>query len=814
MQTSRNRVKGIPVGKRFFLGLSMACLFCFTGVVTAHGQGSVKGVVQSSSGDPVAYASVILQKAPAAPVKEAVADSTGSFLITEVPEGLYKVQASAAGYDSSSSEVQVKKNAGSVPLIIVLRQHETLGSVVVKGRRRTIEQSIDKMTLNIENTLLAEGNTALELLERAPGVKVDEEGKISLRGKPGVTIMLNGKLTYLSAGELANLLKATNAASVSKIEIITNPSARYDAAGNAGIINIVMKKHLQRGFNGTVNAHAGAGRNARYGAGFNLNYRSEMFNIYGNYSYAYRGETEFLDFTRQFYEPGIPGRMSLQRTETDEPLHTMNFRAGVDFTPDSLNSIGLLINGNDGRYYHNSETLNRLTQAPDVLLTEAHTQNRDKQHWSSLTYNLNYLRKFSKKGRELSVDLDFVPNRFSSDLTLDTYTQPNTELPQGKQEQRRGNNPSRTDVYVLKSDYSDVFNEKMKWEAGVKSSVTDADNDLQYHNRVNDQWVFDPATSNHFRYKEQIHAGYLNTSIDLGKTGLHAGLRGEYTKTTGHQVTTGDLFTRDYFQLFPNMALSRKWSDAHQLQAAYSRRIERPNYGSLNPFRLFRDPSLYYEGNPYLKPELTQHLTVNYILKNRYTTSVSYSRTTDVITWVSGQNDATHTTFEKPQNLPSLVNYGISITAQLHYTSWWSATHFANLFHNTYDLGDAKNAQTSFSINTQNSFTPGKGFGAELNAYYNSASVYGILTEKAYYAVSAAVQKTIMKERGSLKLAVNDIFQTQNYRHQTRYRNINMNSTVWLDSRRAILSFTYRFGGQFSTRERKTGSEDIQNRIR
>ncbi len=781
----------------------------------SHAQSQLKGLVQSSSGIPVAYASITLHNKEGQSLKELMADSLGKFSITDVAEGIYNVHASSTGYVNSAAEVYVKKSTKPTPVvIIVLQQSETMAGVVVKGKKRMIEQSIDKMTLNIENTILSEGNTALELLERAPGVKVDDEGKISLRGRPGVTVMLNGKLTYLSASDLANLLKATNASSISKIEIITNPSAKYDAAGNAGIINIIMKKSLQRGLNGTINSHAGAGRNARYGAGFNLNYRTERVNIYGNYNYAYRGETEYLDFIRRFTEDGNQARVSTQRTETDEPLHTMNFRAGIDFTPDSVNSFGFLINGNDGRYRHNSQTTNRLTAAPDELLSNAITQNRDRQHWTSLTYNLNYVRKFAKKGREFSFDADFVPNRFSSNLTLNTYTEPNSSLPDGKLDQRKGNIPSKTNVYVFKADYGDVISERVKWEAGAKSSFTNADNNLTYYNWLNDQWAFDDMTSNHFRYKEQIHAGYINWSFEWDKFNLQAGLRGEYTQTIGNQLTTGDIFTRNYLQLFPNLAISRQLTDQQTIQASYSRRIERPNYGSLNPFRMFRDPSLYYEGNPYLKPELTQNINLNHILKGKYTTTLSYSRTTDVITWISGQNDATNTTFETPQNLPSLVNYGASFTAQLNYTGWWSATNFINVFRNEYDLGDSKNEQLSFSVNTQNSFTLGKGFSAELNAYYNSKAVYGIMTERAYYAVAAALQKTILKDKGSLKLAVNDIFQTQNYRHETRYQNINMNSKIWLDSRRAILSFTYRFGKQLSSRVRTTGSEDIQNRIR
>lgn len=596
---------------------------------------------------------------------------------------------------------------------------------------------------------------------------------------------------------------------------MNNPSSKYDAAGNAGIINIVMKKSLAGGLNGSVNFNGGAGRNARYGSGFNLNYRTSKINLYGNYNYAYRGETEYLDFIRRFsdVQPSL-SRTSTQRTETNEPLNTHNFRAGIDYEIDSNNTIGLLVNGNLGKYIHDSQTSNLMRNQQGALLSDMLTKNYDRQSWQSLTYNLNYQHRFAKKARELSADLDFAPNRFSSNLNLDTYTKPNSTLPDGDMARRIGTVPAKTDVYVAKADYTDVINDAIKWEAGAKSSFIQADNNLVYHQFLNGNWEYDATSSNHFKYKEQIHAGYLNVMASLGKTSLQAGLRGEYTNTKGNQITTKQVFTRDYFQLFPSVALGQELNANNQLQLSYSRRIERPNYGALNPFRMFRDPSLYYEGNPYLKPELTQNMVLGHVYKNKFTTSINYSRTTDVITWVTGQNDATNTTFEQPKNLPRLINYGLSFTAQIDYFKWWSGTSFANVFRNEYDLEDGMNKQTSFSVNTQNSFKITKGFGAELNAFYNSKSVYGIITERSYWAISAAFQKSVLNDKGSIKLAINDIFQTNNFQNDTRYQNINMYSRIWIDSRRAILSFTYRFGKQFENRERKTGSEDIQNRIK
>jgi len=798
--------------------LGITTLLLLAQVVYAQHKGNISGVVKTTSGKPVEYASVALKQSDDKIFEGVLTDSIGKFSFANVPDGTYKLVISSMGYlhyTVPSFQINASNQAFNFSTIQLLEDAKQLATVQVTRQKKVMEQSMDKITLNVENSILAEGNTALELLERAPGIKIDSDGKISLKGRTGVTVMMNGKLTYLSAAELAVLLKATNSSSISKIEIINSPSSKYDAAGNAGIINIVMKKNQIKGLNGSVNANGGAGRNARYGAGFNLNYRASNFNVYGNYNYAYRGETEYLDFIRRFADGQVAtSRTSTQRTETNEPLNTHNFRVGIDYEIDSNNVIGMLVNGNLGRYIHDSKTSNLIRNSQGTLLSDMLTQNYDKQSWESLTYNFNYLHRFGKKGRELSADLDFAPNRFSSNLNLDTYTHPNVGYPGGDLARRRGTVPAKTNVYVAKVDYTDVLSDAVKLETGAKSSFIQADNNLVYHQFINNNWEYDATSSNHFKYKEQIHAAYLNLMAEFGKTSIQAGLRGEYTHTNGNQITSNQVFTRAYFQLFPNVAVNQNINTNNQVQLSYSRRIERPNYGALNPFRMFRDPSLYYEGNPYLKPELTQNVVFNHVFKNKFTTSLNYSRTSAVITWVTGQNDVTNTTFEAPKNLPSLVNYGISFTAQMDYLKWWSATNFVNVFRNEYDLQDSKNKQASFSANTQNSFKITKGFGAELNAFYNSASVYGMMTEQSYWAVSAALQKNILNDKGSIKIAINDIFQTNNFRNDTRYQNINMYSRIWIDSRRAILSFTYRFGKQFEGRERKTGSEDIQNRIK
>lgn len=809
-----------------FTWITLLSFLNLTPVLSQQTKGKVSGIVTSANGQTLPFASIALMDKEGQTLKGTLTDTVGKFQFPAIANGYYQVKISTMGFTPHQSkifEISVLNQHIQLGKLTLSEDAQLLSTVTISSRKNLIEQGIDRTIINVENSILSEGNTAMELLERAPGVSIDQDGKISLKGRPGVMVMINGKSTYLSPKELSTLLKATNSNSISKIEIMSNPSAKYDAAGNGGIINIQMKKNTLTCFNGTISLNGGAGRNARYGSGLGLNYKTNSINVYGSYDYGYRGETEYLDFVRNFYDSGTaagqPDRTSTQHTKTNEPLNTNNFRVGIDYQLNDNNVISLLINGNIGKYTHDSKTGNLLTNNTGMLLSNMSTSNYDKQNWKNLTYNLNYLYKFKKEGREFSADADFASNSFTSNLYLNTLTlasapnQPKTNI------SRRGYVPAITDVYLAKIDYTDPISKTIKFETGLKSSATTSDNNLKYDLLNGSNWEYDNNGSNHFKYKEQIHASYFNFNKSFKHFSIQAGLRGEYTNTEGHQITTDSLISRSYFQLFPSVFINKPIGENHQLQLAYSRRIERPDYGELNPFRVFRDPLLYYQGNPFLKPELINTFQLSHNFKNKYTTAINYNQTSDVMTWMNGQIDEINTTYEMPMNLNRLINYGISFTASTIITEWWTGTHFANLYHNEYqgtgDGGSFNSNATSFNLNTQNSFRAGNGYTMELNALYEGGSVYGISRYKGNYMVSAGVQKLILNEKATIKLTVNDIFQSRQLKGNTLYGNIDMHSYIGFDSRRAILSFSYRFGNQnLVKKERKMGSEDIQNRVK
>lgn len=794
--------------------------------VSVYAQTEVRGSLTEASGKPVEFATVALYTAADSTlVKGTVSDSLGRFVFQRVALGEYYVEASFVGYRPQRSQrftLSLPHSRHELAPLMLVSTEQFLKTLTVTAKKPLVEQRIDRTVMNIENSILSEGNTALEVLEKAPGVTVDDDGNITLKGKQGATIMINGKLTYLSQKELATLLRGTSSSSLAKIEIITNPSAKYDAAGNSGIINIQLKKNERVGFNGNVYVNAARSRKNRYGAGLNLNYRSARLNVFGSYDQAYRGEKELLSYTRRFRDPGevSPSRISYQNTVTDEPLHTHNFKAGIDYVLNPQNTLGLVVKGNLGTYANNGNTSNLLQSISSQTISDARSTNTDDSRWSNISYNLNYTRRFRKEGQEFTTDLDYSGNGFQSHQLLDTRYLNEAGAFTGRRSTRRGDIPSSTYVYVGKADYTHPLSDKAKLETGWKSSYVTVDNEVKYDTIAGANWVKDLSASNHFMYQETIHAGYLNFNREFGKFSLQAGLRGEYTHTLGQQITSDSTVERKYFQLFPSVFLSQTLSEKHRLQFSYSRRIERPDYEDLNPFRFFRDPFLYYEGNPFLKPQLTHSLEVGHTFRNFLTTTINYSYTSDVINWMMGQIDSTNTTFQGPQNLRSLMNYGISFSASQNPMPWWTTNNFFNVFRNEYKGdqkgGDLTNSITSFTVNSQNSIQLGNGTSMEVSGVYNSRSVYGVFRTRAYGMISAGIQKQVFNSQGTLKLMANDIFQGRKRVQTARYENLDLNTNIRFDSRVITLSFSYRLGNQNvkmgSTR--KSGADDVQNRVK
>ncbi|WP_257657061.1 outer membrane beta-barrel family protein [Parapedobacter lycopersici] len=800
--------------------ISTTFFFCFlSGLVCA--QSIVRGTVVDEARQAVAMATV--------EVLAATADSTVVATIATDLEGRFEVQLLPASYLLRISFLGYKPLvSGSVAVVSgtadlgthqLMVDDQLLTEVVINRPQRLVEQRSDRMVVNVENSILADGMTVLEILQRAPGVRVDNDGNITMRGKSGVQILINGKLSYLSEKELALLLKGTQSSSIKSIELITNPSAKFDAAGNAGLINIVMKSDRRSGINGTAHSFAATSRKPRYGGGLALNARHNRWNAVAGYDYSYRGEREYRTFLRQFNDAARPdsSKVSNQYSQTDEPLATHNAKFGIDYNADERLTLGALWTGNFGSYKNLSEGYNDVAFLDGSMVSNALTDNKQVSLWNTQGLNLNLLRKIGPRDHELSANFDYTYADYSADQNLVSDFQ-QTAFQDAFTSVRRGQTPSTTTVFVGKMDYLHHIGNGQKIEAGWKSSWIDADNNAMNDTLRDGSWIPDAGTSNHFRYREQIHAGYASYSLEREQWHVMAGLRLEHTRTEGHQITADQLTERHYTQLFPNISVAYKPHADRSIQLSYSRRIQRPDYDDLNPFRYYVDAFVFWEGNPYLRPELVHAFELNAMLGSTLSAAVYYTYINDVMTSVLTQLPQQNVTIQSLQNIDGFYNVGVNLNYTLKPAGFWTSINNLNGFNNRYrgsfngEIID--NAQWSATFNSINTFSFGNGWGAEVIGEYQTPQADGVFRVNAYGAVAAGLMKKLVQERLTVKLAATDIFRTMDYRPTSVADGVVMRQRFNLDSRIVTLSATFRFGQQIQARDRRTGSEDEQQRIR
>ncbi|GEN65998.1 outer membrane beta-barrel family protein [Chryseobacterium rhizosphaerae] len=672
-----------------------------------------------------------------------------------------------------------------------------ISGIVIKGNKAVFQQKADKMIFNVENSVLSDGTTVLELLGKTPGVVVSQEGELSLRGKRGVSVMINGKLSSLSTKELANLLRSTNSTLVKNIEIIANPSSKYDAAGNAGIINIVLKKSSLEGISGTYYLNGGRGRKNRLNTGLSLNYTHKKLSLHGDYSYTFRGEEERRDFSQVFYDEKQPQQMTRktdQHSITNEPLTSNNFKFGADYAFSDKTSIGALFDAKIGRYEDFSKGENSIFQPADHLFAQVVSDNKSKENWYDYTYNLKGTHIFNDKEYKVDVDLEYETSRFTSLQNQFSEALVNEGTEQFNN--RRGNIASRLKVFNAKVDFTLPFSERHSLETGLKSTIKSNNNPSEYFIQQGEEWIHDDQASNEYVYKEQIHALYANYKLNLTKWTFQLGLRTEMTDTDINQKTSQEQRKRNYTNLFPSASIKYQVNDQHGLYASYSKRINRPSHFDLNPFRFYDDPFNYWQGNPNLNPEFTHATELGYTWGKYIIASAYFSVTNDVMTEVYNYQPDTGILVKTQDNLNKSYVYGANLTATTKLFNFWSLTSMLNVFNTEYK-GNYQNyavnsSQLAFTLNAQNSFSIAKGIKAEANAQYFSKSNIGLFIRDAYFDLTLGVSKTLWKDKATLKLAVTDLLKTNNY----RVTGDNFSSTIRqkynLDSRVVTLSFNYK----------------------
>ncbi|WP_316786038.1 outer membrane beta-barrel protein [Pedobacter frigiditerrae] len=786
-------------------------------------QGTVNGTILDEQNKPVDFVTVGLFKSTdSSLVKTALTTADGKFEFANINTGSYYIKANNMGYENYKGKAFVLNEQNltlALGEIKLKPTSKTLNTVSVTAIKPLIERKTDKVVMNVENSSIAIGSTALEVLQKAPGVTVDQNDNISMQGKQGVMVMIDGKQTYMSNADVANLLRNMQSSQLETIELITNPSSKYPAAGNAGIINIKTKKSKSAGTNGSVNASAGYGKNFRGSAGINLNHRTAKVNIFGNYNYNNIERDNFIAIDR--ISNGTPNTYFSQAGDMNRKMNNNNYKAGLDFFIDKKNTIGVLVNGYSNSGTEHSLTNTKIGPSFSVIDSSLVANNLQTNKYNNMAYNINYKSVLDTAGSEISVDLDYSKYKGNDGTAFENAFLLANGIIKKPTEYTRNGTPSEINIKAFKVDYNVSLSKTLKLEAGLKSSWVKTDNNLRAEQLLATVWQNDARRSNQFVYDENVNAAYTNLNKQFKNTSIQLGLRVEQTSSKGNLITTKNVVERNYWDFFPTFFVQQTLSKNNQVGFSYSRRIDRPGYDALNPFLYYLDQYTYSKGNPFLNPQYTNSFEVSYTLLQKYNLSVNYSRTNDAITEVILPDAAQKALYQTNANLAKNTSYGANLNIPVKIGKWWDINNNLNVFHLSFEspnlAGQALNTgKTAYQFRMQNTFLIAKGLTAELSGSYESPLDYGTLSLRSRYSVDAGISKSLFNKKASLKLALSDVFNTNDSELTSAYPGLKYDLYQKNETQIGRISFSYRFGKNEikPARRRSTGTESEQGRMK
>jgi iron complex outermembrane recepter protein len=781
----------------------------------------ISGSVMDNKKKPVEAATISLMKAADSSLfKISVADKAGKFSFQDIPFGNYYINASAINYAKLNSKVFELNDASlskDIDLIVLQAETRSLSAVTVTSKKPLIEQKIDRMVVNVDASITNVGSTALEVLEKSPGVSVDKDGNISLKGKSKVMVMIDDKPSYLSGAELANLLSNMNSNQLSQIEIMTNPSAKYDAAGNAGVINIKTKKSITQGFNGSVTLNFGQGVYPKLNNSIMLNYRTGNINAFLNYGYILNKGFMNVDVQRTFLNSyGTKSGELDQLTHNINQSQNNNLKLGLDYFISPRTTVGFAATGFVAPQNQDGFTTSYLKDGNgNITSIEKTTRNVDNT-WKNGTLNLNFhVSPDSKK--DLTGNFDYLHYNFSGNQEVNGSTyNPNDQLQSNSF--LKNILPLNIDVYSGRLDYAQSLNNGLKIETGVKSSLVKTNNTSLFYTTENNEQKFQDSLSSGFKYSENINAAYVNLNKKFGDWTVQGGLRVENTNYQGRQASYTNQhdssFSRSYTSLFPTTFIAYQMNENNQFALSVGRRIDRPAYQQLNPFTAFIDKYMRMTGNPYLQPQLSNTIELSHTYKNMFSTTLNYSVVHNMMNETLIHDDSL--IIRGMGNIGTRYNFGISESATIPFTKWYTGIFYANLYENKYSgevNGFPLNAkQLTLELNINNQFNFQKGWAAELSGLYATRNRdEGQALSLPIGQISAGLSKQLLNNKASIKFNIRDIFYTQTIREIQNFQDVQSTVNRTRDTRVFNIAFIYRFGKQSKPKASQTTDE--QKRI-
>lgn len=783
----------------------------------------INGTIISVDNKPIPGVTVlIIHETKLETIKAALSDGDGKFESEINTVNSFRLWIKHLGYEDYLSEVYtISGESIVIPKITLKATNQVLNEVTITKQKPFIVQKIDRIVVTPDALITNAGSTALEVLEKAPAVNVDMNGNISIRGKSGVQVFIDDKPSYLSAADLASYLRSIPSSSIDVIEIMVNPPARYDAAGNAGIINIKLKKNRAKGFNGGINLSYGQGRYMRTNNSINFNYRIQNWNFFSNLGINNNQSYQDLTIKREYFTPtGERSSVFTQNSFITPNSSGNSLRLGTDFYATKKTTLGIVLSG-----FINPSTRNTFNNATIqdqnlqvVSLVEA--SNPMKTQFNNGSVNLNLSHKVNDKGEELAVNVDNIvyDSKVSQSLQNNTYTPERVLTGSSLLDSRL---PSDVKIMAAKVDYLGVKVKGATVDFGTKTSYVKTNNLADFSDVNNGVSTPNYEFSNDFTYRERIHAVYANCSKEYKKVSLEIGLRLEQTNVKGYQagnpIVADSTFNIKYTNLFPTFYFQYRVDSLQNnvIGLSLGRRIDRPNYKDLNPFTYPMDRFTFYGGNPFLKPTFSYNADLSHTYKQYLTTTLSYSYIDNIINETNEQRGNIY--YSRPGNFDKQISYGISVNGTFVLKKWWTLQCYVAGMNNRFEsrvysqnLDDSK---WYWVFMPTNQFVINKKWTAELSGQYQTKLLSGQFLISPIGSVRAGIATRILKDKGSLKLNVSDVFYTNQI--QGQIRNIQNATASWysfLDSRVVTISFSYRFSKGENLRVRQSGSSETEQK--
>ncbi len=795
----------------------LTCCWPFTLIC----QNSVSGVIKDSVNVGIPFVNIaVLNSIDSSIVKGTIGDETGSFKIETLKTGNYLLKFYAAGYSELYSSVFSLDSTTHlvVPDIVMMQKGINLNEVSVTSIKKTIEFKNGMTVLNVENSIMAAGNTVIDVLKRIPGVTVDNKNNISISGKQGVQIMLDGRMQQLSMEQIVSMLSAMSADQVSKIEVMKSPPVKYDAQGNAGIINIVTKKVSTRGYSGSIMYNPGMGQRFGNSMFATLNFKSNKLTLYSNVNPMYKTFFDRYDYHKRVtYNDNTT---LFDHTGDHENLRKyISGKIGFDYAVTKNTTVGAFVANtinNTRPVEHGYVSINGYN---DVGFDHYHYVTDDKEVWTNPSYNINAEHKFDTLGTNLSLSVDYADFNNTSDRKSESVFL-NGDNSYAKPTQfYQSNNNSKINIFTQKLDFQTYIKPTWFFETGAKGTFVNNSTDFVFHKQdtVIGALVIDTAFTNNYRYKETLLAGYINLRKEFKKGTISAGVRAENTEVTGHNITNGFMLTRNYLNFFPNFSFDYQLSEKHSIQINYGRRLDRPNYFQLNPFKRFEDQYAVAAGNPYLNPQYSNNLDIVHTYNQWITNSIGAAYFTKLFSDISFQNDSTKVTTFTQVNLDKGTYFYYNLFIQKQLKQWWNVEFSLNVFYVNYQ---SKVDQTVLNTNTlssniylNNDFILPKGFKIQLTAHYNSPVKSGPNFNKANGSCDFGIKKGFKDNKFNIMFQFLDMFYTDinrsvyDFDHQ--YYTFNLKD----DTRRFRLTFSYKFGKTNIQVKDKSGNGQESGRL-